>query len=135
MSFVTDMSKYQNAGIWSMNMNILRFMFKSIYQIWGPCSACVSLDQSIKIKTKKLKKNWTEHSKANRVNLDIKVWHFEATINNNNNNNNNNNDNNNNNSNSNNNNNDDNNNDINNNDNNDNNNNNNDNNNNDNNYN
>ena len=27
---ITDVSKYHNAGIWSMDLKILRFMFKNI---------------------------------------------------------------------------------------------------------
>ena len=30
MGYVTDVSKYHNAGKWSMDLKILRFMFKNI---------------------------------------------------------------------------------------------------------
>ena len=30
MGYITDMTKYHNVGIWSMDEKILRFMFKNI---------------------------------------------------------------------------------------------------------
>ena len=37
MGYITDMSKYHNAGIRSMDLHILRFVYK-IYDTFGVCS-------------------------------------------------------------------------------------------------